>query len=90
MRGSLKIARIAGIDIGIHYSWILAFLIIGSTLAIGNFVDLRPQWLRLGGRFFRSHSAIYLGVASRDGTFAGSAETRLAGHGNYAFHFRWS
>ena len=45
MRGSLKIARIAGIDIGIHYSWILAFLIIGSILAVGNFVDLRPQWL---------------------------------------------
>jgi Zn-dependent protease/CBS domain-containing protein len=45
MRGSLKIARIAGIDIGIHYSWIFAFFIIGSILALGNFVDLRPQWL---------------------------------------------
>ncbi|HEX9896899.1 MAG TPA: site-2 protease family protein [Dehalococcoidales bacterium] len=28
MRGSLKIARIAGIDIGIHYTWILAFFMI--------------------------------------------------------------
>lgn len=45
MRGSLKIARIAGIDIAVHYSWILAFIIIGSTLAVGYFVDLQPQWL---------------------------------------------
>lgn len=28
MRGSLKIVRIAGIDIGIHYTWILAFFLI--------------------------------------------------------------
>jgi len=51
MRGSLKIARIAGIDIGVHYSWILAFIIIGSTLAVGNFANLRPQWVSWAAGF---------------------------------------
>ena len=51
MRGSLKIARIAGIDIGIHYTWLLAFIIIGSTLALGNFANLRPMWLSWAAGF---------------------------------------
>jgi len=44
MRGSLKIARIAGIDIGIHYTWILAFFIIGWSLAQGYFPQLYKSW----------------------------------------------
>jgi Zn-dependent protease/CBS domain-containing protein len=37
MRGSWKIARIAGIDIGVHYTWIIAFFLIGASLALGYF-----------------------------------------------------
>lgn len=44
MRGSLKIARIAGIDIGIHFTWILAFFIIGWSLAQGYFPQLYKSW----------------------------------------------
>ena len=44
MRGSLKIARIAGIDIGIHYTWILAFFIIGWSLAQGYFPQQYKSW----------------------------------------------
>ena len=41
MRGTLRIARIAGIDINIHYTWIFIFLLVA--------------WL-LGTRFFPLHS----------------------------------
>ena len=44
MRGSLKIARIGGIDIGIHYTWILAFIIIGWSLAQGYFPQQYKSW----------------------------------------------
>lgn len=44
MRGSLKIMRIAGIDIGIHYTWILAFFIIGWSLAQGYFPQQYKSW----------------------------------------------
>ncbi|MHB0868287.1 MAG: CBS domain-containing protein [Chloroflexota bacterium] len=37
MRSSVRIATISGIDIGVHYSWILVFLIVAWTLAVGFF-----------------------------------------------------
>ena len=43
MQPSLKLGRIAGMDIGLHYSWIIiAFLLTGSF--IGYFHDTNPQW----------------------------------------------
>jgi Zn-dependent protease/CBS domain-containing protein len=44
MKGSLRIARIAGIDIGIHYTWILIFLLITWSLAVGYFPEEFPGW----------------------------------------------
>jgi len=37
MRSSVKLARIAGIDIGIHYTWLFAFALIAWSLAEGFF-----------------------------------------------------
>jgi Zn-dependent protease/CBS domain-containing protein len=37
MRSSFKLGRIAGIDIGIHYTWLFAFLLIAWSLAEGFF-----------------------------------------------------
>jgi Zn-dependent protease/CBS domain-containing protein len=37
MPSSFKIARVAGIDIGIHYTWLFAFLLIAWSLAVGFF-----------------------------------------------------
>ncbi len=37
MRSSIKLFRIAGIDIGIHYSWIFIFALITWSLAEGVF-----------------------------------------------------
>jgi Zn-dependent protease/CBS domain-containing protein len=44
MKGSLRIARIAGIDIGIHYTWILIFVLVGWSLAVGYFPVNYPGW----------------------------------------------
>jgi Zn-dependent protease len=44
MRGSLRLGRIAGIDISIHFTWILAFLIITWSLAEVFFKSNFPSW----------------------------------------------
>ena len=51
MRSSFKIARIAGIEIGIHYTWLFAFALIAWSLAVGFFpstfggFDAATYWL---------------------------------------------
>jgi len=40
MRSSFRIARIAGIDIGIHYTWLFAFVLIAWSLAVGFFPSM--------------------------------------------------
>jgi Zn-dependent protease/CBS domain-containing protein len=42
MKSSIRIGRIAGIDIGIHYTWIFAFLLIAWSLAAGFFPSAAP------------------------------------------------
>lgn len=37
MRGSVRLGRIAGIEVGVHYTWLLAFALIAWTLAVGLF-----------------------------------------------------
>jgi len=44
MKGSLRVARIAGIEISIHYTWILIFVLITWSLAAGYFPDEYPGW----------------------------------------------
>ncbi len=44
MKGSLRIARIAGIEISIHYTWILIFVLITWSLAAGYFPEEFPGW----------------------------------------------
>jgi len=44
MRGSFKIGRIAGIEIGIHYTWIFAFVFFSWIFAAGTFPELFPGW----------------------------------------------
>ncbi|MCX6004285.1 MAG: site-2 protease family protein [Chloroflexi bacterium] len=44
MRGSLRIARIAGIDIRIHYTWIFIFFLITWSLAVAYFPVEYPGW----------------------------------------------
>lgn len=43
LRNSLKLGKIAGIEIGIHYTWVLALLIITWSLAEGVFPIALPR-----------------------------------------------
>jgi Zn-dependent protease len=42
--GRLTIARIWGIPISVHVSWLLVFALIGGSLAVGYFPAHRPEW----------------------------------------------
>jgi len=42
MKSSLRLFRIAGIDIGIHYTWIFIFALVSWTLAAGVFPSQHP------------------------------------------------
>ena len=44
MKSSFVIGRIAGIEIGVHYSWPFAFLIITVFLGLSVFPGSYPQW----------------------------------------------
>jgi Zn-dependent protease len=47
MQSSFKLGRVAGIEIGIHYTWLLAFALITWSLAGGYFPAHYPGWDRL-------------------------------------------
>lgn len=44
MPGSITVARVLGIDIRIHFSWVLIFLLILLSLADRVLPELRPNW----------------------------------------------
>jgi Zn-dependent protease/CBS domain-containing protein len=44
MRYSLRLMRIGGIDIGVHYTWIFIFVLITWSLAQGYFPQAYPGW----------------------------------------------
>jgi len=44
MKNSLRLFRISGIEIGIHYTWILIFVLLSWSLAQGFFPQMYPGW----------------------------------------------
>ena len=44
MTPSFRIARIAGIDIGVHYSWFFIFILVAWSVAEGFFPRFFPDW----------------------------------------------
>src|SRR5918998_6800933 len=46
MESSFTIARIRGIPIGVHYTWLLALALISWSLAAGYFPSTHPGWPR--------------------------------------------
>jgi Zn-dependent protease/predicted transcriptional regulator len=44
VKSSWRLMKIAGIDIGIHYTWILIFVLLSWSLAQGFFPQLYPEW----------------------------------------------
>jgi Zn-dependent protease/predicted transcriptional regulator len=45
MHSQIKLGRIAGIEIGLHYSWFIIAILIALSLA-GHFHGVRPDWSR--------------------------------------------
>jgi Zn-dependent protease len=43
LRSQIKLGRISGIEIGLHYSWLIIALLISFSLA-GHFHSVRPDW----------------------------------------------
>ncbi len=43
MRSQIKLGHISGIEIGLHYSWLIIALLISFSLA-GHFHSVRPDW----------------------------------------------
>src|SRR5256885_12317620 len=46
MPGSIRVARLFGIDIRIHVSWILIFFLVVFSLSESVYPDQFPQWSR--------------------------------------------
>ena len=44
MKGSFKLGHIAGIEIGVHYTWLFAFVFFSVSLAEGFFPERYPGW----------------------------------------------
>ena len=44
MRGAFRLGTIAGIRIGVHYTWLFAFALITWTLASSRFPAVYPEW----------------------------------------------
>ena len=44
MDSSFKLGRVAGIEVGIHYTWLVAFVLVSWSLAQGFFPTSYPGW----------------------------------------------
>ncbi len=44
LRGSFRLGRIFGIEIRIHYTWLLIFFLVAWSLAQGFFPETNPEW----------------------------------------------
>lgn len=46
MEATIKLARIRGIEVGLHYSWFIVFIAFTLLLAEGQYPNLYPDWSR--------------------------------------------
>ena len=44
--GSIRVARIFGIDINVHFSWIVIFFVVVTNLSESIYPDQFPKWSR--------------------------------------------
>ncbi|MGC9529661.1 MAG: site-2 protease family protein [Candidatus Bipolaricaulaceae bacterium] len=43
-KGAFRVGKIAGIAIGVHYTWLVAFALVAWSLAAGYFPQAYPEW----------------------------------------------
>jgi Zn-dependent protease len=88
MDNSIRLGRIGGIEIDIHYTWALAFVLIGWSLAAGYFPSVLPDagtgtdWV-LG---IAAALLLFVSVLIHELSLAGCAPTRPRGVQHHAFH----
>ena len=46
MPGSIRLGKIAGIDIAVHWSWLAIFVLLTWSLAVGYFAEFFEEWTR--------------------------------------------
>ena len=44
LRPSIRLGRIAGVDIGVHYSWFVILVLVSWSLAVGYLPQRSPDW----------------------------------------------
>ena len=47
MKGAIRLGSIRGIEIGVHYNWLLIFFLVAWSLAMGYFPQAYPGWTSL-------------------------------------------
>lgn len=47
MKGAIRLGSIRGIEIGVHYNWLLIFFLVAWSLAMGYFPQSYPGWTQL-------------------------------------------
>ena len=47
MKGAIRLGSIRGIEIGVHYNWLLIFFLVAWSLAMGYFPQSYPGWTSL-------------------------------------------
>lgn len=63
MKSSIRLLRIAGIEIGIHYTWFFIFLLVTWSLAQGYFPQFYPDWSTLSYWIMGALTAVMLFVS---------------------------
>ena len=81
MKSSFRLFRIAGIDIGIHYTWFFIFLLVTWSLAQGYFPQTYPNWDILTYWIMGALTAIMLFVSVLIHEMAHSLVARARGMG---------
>src|SRR3989442_2380780 len=81
MPGSIRVARLFGIDIRIHVSWILIFFLVVVSLSESIYPDQFPQW---------SHQKTFVVSAVTALLFFGSVLAHELAHSLVARRFRMS
>jgi hypothetical protein len=71
MHCSIRPGRVADIEIGLHYIWLFAVILVARSLAVGYFpsvvpgVDVGTFWLGVGAALLLSASCYRTGSATR-------------------------
>ena len=91
MRSQIKLGRIGGILIGLHYSWFIIALLIMFSLA-DHFRHVTPAWspeVGVDGRSDDRIAVLCYSLAARISALRGGEDARAASARDYSLRARW-